>query len=359
MKKIFYLFAAAAIIAAAASCNKDDSAPAKTVDDGMVNLKVAVTAPAATKATVAGTTDENKINNIQIFVFKLNGSDYVYEASAKANAASLDITVTSGTKTVIALVNEATDYTAEQERASIYAKVTALKENARNDFRMVGEKEQLVDATHATVAVPVNRVAARVRVNGITNNLLNGFDTKSVKVVRAYLTHVADNTDYTRVAANTDWYAEAGINTELDHAGAAVSVAAEKTAVNDLVYQALATPADLASGATYSTPFVLYAYPHDGTVKKTHLTVEMEIDGNNYTYVIELPAIVGNHSYEVNDLVLKNLGNPSDGDDTIENEEDNPITPVDATFSVQVQEWELNVLENSATSGGADGKWTI
>lgn len=349
----------AAAIAAAVSCNKDDSSAAQQpAGNGMVNLKVAVTAP-ATKATVAGTADENKINNIQIFVFKLNGSDYVYEASAKADAASLNITVTSGTKTVIALVNEDTDYTAEKERADIYAKVTSLKDNARDDFRMVGEKEQLVDATHATVAVPVDRVAARIRVNGITNKLLNGFATKDVKVVRAYLTHVADNTDYTRATANTDWYAEAGINTELDHAGAAVSVAAEKTAVNSLVYQALATPAALAEDATYGTAFVLYAYPHDGSVKKTHLTVEMQIDGNYYTYVIELPAIVGNHSYEINDLVLRNLGNPSDGDDTIENEEDNPITPVDATFTVEVQPWELNVLENSAISGGESGKWTI
>lgn len=362
MKRILSFFLTAAAIAAAVACNKDDSSVAQQpAGDGMVNLKVAITAP-TTKATVAGTDAENTVSNIQIFVFKLNGSDYVYEASAKANAASLDITVTSGTKTVLALVNEDTDYTAEQERSDIYEMVTSLKDNARNDFRMVGEKVQLVDADHATVAIPVDRVAARIRVNSITNNLLNGFDDDDVKVVRAYLTHVANNTDYTCVLANTGWYAESGINAHLDLDGTAVSVAAEKTAVNDLVYQALATPAALASAASYAPAggaFVLYAYPHDGSVKKTHLTVEMEIGGNAYTYVIELPALESNHSYEINDLVLRNLGNPSDGDDDIEDEEDNPITPVAATFSVEVQPWELNVLSNPTVPGGADGKWTI
>lgn len=363
MKRIYLsLLMTAAAIAAAVSCNKDDSSAAQQpAADGMVNLKVAITAP-VTKATVAGTDAENTVSNIQIFVFKLNGSDYVYEASAKANDDELNITVTSGTKTVLALVNEDTDYTAQQDYEDILAMVTSFKDNARNDFRMVGTKEQLVDATHTTVAVPVNRVAARIRVNSITNNLLNGFDDDDVKVVRAYLTHVADNTDYTCVLANTGWYAEDGINTQLDHAGAAVSVAAEKSAVNDLVYQALATPADLASAASYAPAggaFVLYAYPHDGSVKKTHLTVEMEIGGKDYTYVIELPALLSNHSYEINDLVLRNLGNPSDGDDVIEDEEDNPITPVEATFSVEVQPWELTVLANPSVPGGADGKWTI
>lgn len=356
MKKIFFILSAALCVAAV-SCNKNEIS-AQKVDQPLekVQLSVGIKSPVTTKVTEVGTDAENTVSNIQIWVFKDNGGTKIYEASAKASASSLNLTVTTGTKYLIAIVNEADDLTALTDYATVLASANYLKDNGASAFMMGGTQTyEVTSSAHAT-NIPVNRVAARFKIKKITNDLGDLAD-KNVKVRRAYLSHVAQQNDYNLNKAAVNFYATTGVNSLLDLDGVAVDVAAEKTAVNGFAYASIASSV-IADGASYTTPIVMYGYPNDGATQKTHLVVEMEIDSKYYTYPIELAAVAANNSYEIDELVLRRTGNPSDGDDDItEGDEDDPISTLTATFGVAVQPWEVNLLANG--TGADDGKYVI
>ena len=336
-------------------CNKNAELPAKSsaVDDP-VDLSVGISTGIATKATLDGTAAENTVSSVQVFVFKRSGSAYVFEASGKAEGDSpLHLTVTSGDKSILALVNEPADYTSEKSHDAILSKVTALKDNSPSCFAMVGETDYRVSATERSVSVPVDRIAARIRVKKITNELRNGFAGKSVKLLRVYLTGAAAVSDYRKSASGSSLYATKGIASALDLDGTAVSNASEKSAVNALIYKQIGSSVIPESGS-YDTPVSLYAYPNGGGVRPTHLVAELEIDGNAYTYPVEIPLLESNSTYEFSELVIRSIGNPSNGDDTIDPGEDNPISSEEVSFSVEVQGWNVHPVSN-----GADGNYTI
>lgn len=381
-KSIFLFFLAAGLFAVA--CDKASPVQEPVVDPAVVEgtnnlvqltvgIKGAFSAPQTRADTEDGTVAENTINNIQVFVFKKSGTDYVFESSVRATTASTVLAVTSGTKNIIVLVNEPIDYTltdptntyAIQDREDLYAAVSNMKDNARDSFRMVGEKVDFTldgSSASATCTVPVSRLAARIEIKKITNSLLYGYATQDVKVVRAYLTWApqkvsfdinATDADVADMHYYTNFYATVGINTKLDLDGTLVSVAAEKAAVNDLAYKAISSSV-VSNGAAYSEPIVLYCLPNNNAElaaggHPTHVVVEMLIGGKYYTYPIELPELEMNHSYQINNLILKHIGNASDGDDDLEGEEDKPITLVETTFELEVQPWTLvNLTYNDA-----------
>ena len=322
------------------------------VKDSDVTLTVGIKSSiASTKATVAGTTDENKVNNIQVFVFKVNGGTYVFEAAARAASSAVDITVTTGQKDVIILVNEPMDYTGVTDRAALLGKVSSLANNSPASFVMFGETQSTVTTTVHTLNIPVDRLASRVRIEKITNSLRNGNADKSVKVSRVFLVNAGAGSSYS--SSLSGFYATAGINAALDLNGTAVSGASEKAAVNSLIYKNVNSSV-LAEGASYSNPVSLYAYPNDKSVKPSLLVVEMEIAGRYFTYPVELPAMPGNSTLEVSELVITSIGNISNGDDVLDDGENEPITFQEATFNVTVKPWTVIPVSN-----GTDGKYTI
>lgn len=344
MKKMFLL----AALLGLASCT-ESLLPMKDSD---VTLTVGVkSSTASTKATITGTTDENKINGIQVFVFKVNRGTYVFEAAAKAAASFVDITVTTGDKDVILLVNEPSDYTGITDRATLLDKVSSLANNAPASLVMAGEVEAGVSTSDHVLDIPVDRMASRVKVSKITNRLRNGNAGKNVKVSRVFLTGAGASSTYSGTLGG--FYACSGVNSMLDLGGTAVSSSTEKSAVNSLIYKNINSEI-LADGGSYNTAVSLYTYPNDNTVMATHLVVEMEIDGRYFTYPVELPPIARNCTCEVTELVISSIGNVSNGDDILDDGENDPITFQQATFNVTVKPWtQVNVSNND------DGKYTI
>lgn len=324
------------------------------VNDSEVTLTVGVKSTRAeTKAeTVAGTTDENKVNSIQVFVFKVNNGTYVFEAAARSAASSVDITVTTGQKDVIILVNEPSDYvTTVTERDVLLAKVSSLAQNSSSSYVMFGETTGEVSATSHTIDVPVDRLASRVRISKITNKLRNGNAGKNVKVSRVFLSNAGATVTY--AAARNGFYATAGINSKLDLNGTAVSGASEKASVNALIYKNINSDV-IADESSYSTPISLYAYPNDNAIKPTCLIVEMEIAGRFFTYPVELPAMAANTTLEVSEMVITSIGNVSNGDDILDPGEDQPVEFQENTFSVTVKPWTVVPVATDT-----DGKYTI
>ena len=317
-------------------------------------LNVGIKTPAGqTKATMSGSEGENRITSIQVFVFKQNQEMYMLEAAARAESSSLDVKVTAGTKNVLVLVNEPQDYTAETDRSVILSKVSNLADNTPSSMVMMGLTSCHVSTAEHVVEVPVNRMASRVRLCKVTNSLANGYAAKNVKLSRVFLTSAAASAPYLPGSASSGFYATSGIASALDMDANLVSSSAEKTAVNSLIYKSITSDV-IAEGASYSTPVPLYGYPNDGSSIKTHLVVEMEIDGKFFTYPIEMPPMERNCTCEVTELVITAIGNPSNGDDVLDPGEDDPITFTQATFNVTVQPWTIVDISNNS-----DGKYTI
>lgn len=346
MNKYLLIFAAMAGLVSCSVATSPDQEP--------IVINVGVKSPNVhTKATMTGSTGENRISSIQVFVFKQNQNAYMLEAAAKAESSSVEVTVTAGTKDVLVLVNEPVDYTSETDRSTILAKVSDLADNTPSSMVMMGQASCNVSTAERTIEVPVNRLVSRVRLCKVTNKLQNGYAGKNIKLSRVFLTSVAAAVPYSPDAASSGYYATEGIASELDLNGQGVSSAAVKTAVNSLIYKNVSSDI-IADGASYSTPIPLYGYPNDGTGTKTHLVVELEINGNYFTYPLELPPMERNCTCEVSELVVTAIGNPSDGDDVLEPGEDDPITFVQATFNITVEPWTVVPVSNHD-----DGKYII
>ena len=345
MKKVL---TAIAFLAALASCTVDN-----TVQEGQpAHLRVGVKYAASVKGSVSGTDDEKSVHSLQVFVFRMSQGKYILEASVKEDSGTAGLTVTTGQKHVLVLANEPADYSDAVSRDAILEKVSRLKDNAPDSFVMIGEADCLVSSLENTLAVPVDRMASRVKIHKITNKLRNGFASKDVKVSRVFLTGAGASATYSAKGNTSGFYATSGINGSLDLDGTQVG-SDEKTSVNALIYKEVLSGIIPEEGS-YTAPVSLYAYPNDGSANATQLTVEMEIGGKYYTYPIVLPAMGRNCTCEVTELVLSSLGNASNGDDSMDPGEDNPISFMAASFNVSVSPWtEVNV------SNGEDGKYTI
>ena len=347
MKKYLFILLAAAGLA---SCSS-----ALSPDDGPITLSVGVKySSTMTKATtMTGTSGENSISSIQVFVFKQNQNAYMLEAAAKADSSSVDVTVTAGDKDVLVLVNEPVDYTAETDRSAILAKISNLPDNTASAMVMMGQSTGHVSTAERILEVPVSRLMSRVRLCKVTNSLDNGYADKNVKLVRVFLTSVAASAPFSPDGASSGFYATEGIGSALDLNGEGVSSASVKTAVNSLIYKSISSEV-IGNGASYSTPVPLYGYPNDGSTLKTHLVVEMEIDGSYFTYPVELNSMERNSTCEITELVLKSIGNPSNGDDVLDPGEDDPIKFTQGTFNVTVQPWTIVPVSNND-----EGQYTI
>ena len=346
MKKHLFIIAA---LAGLMSCSV-----AESQEEGPVILSVGVKSPAVqAKATLSGTTDENRINSIQVFVFKQNQDAYMLEAAAKAESSTVDVTVTAGTKDILVLVNEPEDYTDETDRSAILSKVSNLAHNTLSSMVMTGQVSCNVSTAEHVLEVPVSRLVSRVRLCKITNSLKNGHAGKNVRLSRVFLTSVAATVPYSPECSSTGFYATGGIGQALDLDGQAIGSAATKAAVNSLIYKSVSSEV-IADGASYSTPIPLYGYPNNGESVKTHLVAELEIGGSYFTYPVELPPMERNCTCEVTELVITAIGNPSNGDDVLDPGEDTPITFVQASFSVTVLPWTVVPVSNTD-----DGKYTI
>lgn len=347
MKKVLFTFASIAALTLA-SCNKQGSEPVAPVipADGNATVTVRISAP-ATKATIADTANEAKVNTLDVFVFRQDGSDWTIDAYAKKSATSISLTATQGERHIIAVVNSEEDLSAITTEAALMAKISMLKNNAPDSFVMVGSLTRTLVASNADVVVPVSRLAARIKIDKVTNNLTNStLAAQDFKVVRFYLTSVADRIAYNRsVPAAQAFYATEKIGSLL------VSDATEKASVNALIYNALSTPATVAHDASYNTPVSLYAYPNASATVFTHLVVEVMIGSKYYTYPIKLAdTIDANKSYEIRELKITRPGNSSDGDDNIEPGENDTIDPASIDgLTVEVADWDLILVGDEGT----------
>ena len=101
----------------------------------------------------------------------------------------------------------------------------------------------------------------------------------------------------------------------------------------------------LAQNGSYVNTHRLYAYPNASDEQITKLVVEVKIADHYYTFPIAFENLKSNYSYEIRNITITRLGNPSNGDDTIDpNEPTDPIVAVDFDADIAVNPWNLVLM---------------
>ncbi len=343
-KKLLFITAAAGLLALAA-CTREELRTSFWYEEPSpekVSLTVRIEGgPSHTKAEIQSA-EEAKVNTLQVFVFNGDNID-VYGKASDALSLTLDATV--GERTVWALAN-APDLGSVTSLAALKAEVSAFSDNAAGAFVMSGGEVVTLTAS-SSVTVPVSRIAARVVIRKITRKLsaagLAALPEGDFSLVRAYLLDVPAEQRYDRTLTSFSAWASSSLGD-----GRIVTS-------NVLLCQAPTGTATIAQGGSYEWGTALYCYPNptteDGSAAKvTRLVLECSIDGSLYTYPVLLDGgVVSNRSYEIKELVITRLGNPSDGDDDIDPGEDQPVTSVDIPFGVSVSDWEVVLLGEGGT----------
>lgn len=333
MSKHLYAAALAALLASVA-CNKNESTLSVPQVGGPSEVTVQIDSP-RTRGTVADTADEAKVNTLDAFAFRGD----VLDAHEQGTGTSLTLHATQGQRTLYAVVNAEEGVGSAASLSALGAKVSLLGNNSRKNFVMTGIKTQILGAT-ATVEMDVARLAARFKIDKITNKLTNSTQAASFSITRIFLTNVAGNICYdASTPSSVTWYADSKLNAS--------------GAPNGLIYEKLFSPVSVASNTSHSTSHSFYAYPNSNAEKQTLLVVEAKINGSYYTYPLLIAGTVErNKSYEVKELVITRVGNPSDGDDDIEGDENKPIQSSQATVTINVLDWDQILI-------GSDGTITI
>lgn len=371
MRKTFVLlFSALCAICALPSCNKNGidsgngvAVSAQGVKDATLNVRITA-GNAFTKATTASEGEEASVSKIEVLVFNENGGIDAYKASVGSALTVTGISSSNGAKTIVAVVNAPAvagvqTVTSLSELRAITSHFKA--DNDTDSFVMYGEQGfTLVPSAVNDVTVNVDRLAARIRIDKITRNFgdampgLQALTAADFQIIRMYLTNVADDTNLGAPVfpvANSTW-----VTDESSLALATpVAVPIDK---DELVYGSSVTTGDvnqLGQGDSYVNTHRFYAYPNPSASQVTKLVIECRIAGQYYTYPVAFEGIQPNTSYEIRNLTITRLGNPSNGDDNIDPDEPvDPIVAVDFDIDLVVNPWTLVLMGE-----GADGNITI
>ena len=157
-------------VLAAAGCAKENYV--QDCADGTV-FPLEISVPGL-ETKVLNTANEDKVNSLQVFVFRGDG---LLEAYDKADKSSVTVQCTSGAKTIVAIAN-APAIEDVNTRSEMESKVSALSDNAVGAFVMCGMRSESVSAASGTLSVPVTRLVARVSIQKVTNQL--ALNTKTI-----------------------------------------------------------------------------------------------------------------------------------------------------------------------------------
>lgn len=341
MRKPIYLLLA---LAAFAACNKEPvpggGTPAPLPEPaGSVTVVVDGGGDALTRATgVTGqsgrndSTEESKVNTLQVFVFK-GGQREAYRSVSGALEAK--VPANEGERTVWAVVN-GPDLSGVMTLDALKVGVTRLGDNTLGSFVMSGGVSQkLVDG--GTVKVSVRRHVARVSIAKITTDLKDYRKNYSVRVSGIYLINVPGDGSYDGSAAPASW-----VN-KLRH---------EDTNLDALLYDEV-KGVTVSNSKAYSKTHYFYPYPNpwpkDG-VKETYddkwnergtmLVIEaamLDAKGSvvkSGYYPLVLPALERNKTYAIGEVCITRLP----GDVPYK-----PIETGESVVTVTVNEWETGL----------------
>ena len=343
MKKFLFMMILAASLVAC-SKNTDSSVREQEVSD-RVPVTVEIASSVASRAVIdedlAG--NEAKVNSLQILVFR----DGALDAYGKdLGVSKVVVSCTMGAREVWAVVN-APDLSNISSVEQLMAAKTYFKDNALMSFVMIGKKSVSITGA-ATVTIDVNRIASRLVVRKITNNLSSAalreleFRVDSIFVINVQGANNYGGNGYQ--AVDGIWHNRMMFD------------AADADMPKALVLSE--TDEKIAYGSSSANGYAVYAYPNDyvasedeqsydtWTKRSTRLVVKANIGGRGYYYPITMPVMESNKSYEVKNLIITRPGSDNP---------DKPVTSFDVQFEINVLDWtQVLVTGDNDTPGSGD-----
>lgn len=315
--KFILLLAAAAFGAAACTKNLDNpSEPAGVVPGVGETVTLSISVPlgtpskalgapskafgAPTKASGSATeANETALKSVQVFVF--NSSNNL-EAYQSAETGSVNLTCTKGAKTIAAVVNGAT-LSGIKTLSELSGTVSKFSENSAEGLVMYGTTAQTIE-TNTSVSLEVARLAAKVVIGKITNNIkMTQYQGSPIAVNAIYLINVAGDAKFTGAYTPSLW-----LNQSKNSASA------------DNLYYENPSSLTIAHNASDASGHYFYCYPNptesdstdsEWSARHTRLVVEATVGGQTCYYPITLPVVNANTVYTVSELIITMIGTDS------------------------------------------------
>ena len=345
MRKTISLILATAAVSLAA-CNKEaqPSVENGVPEEGTIMLSVTPQGGPETRAVNAYTTAQNyesQVNRVQVFVFGTDGKVNCYRDFGKELTGS--VSATSGAKTVYAVVN-GPDLSSVGTLSELEAKAVDLSANsvtASKGFLMAGRSSCTVSTGTVSCSVAVSRLAARVVLKSVTNNLPAAYG--ALKVERVFLANVAGNQNISGTAAVSTWYNKEGRKDETPLVQSHIIDGSTYTAsCPELTFKTVGASVANNSSHEPSTPYIMYGYANSSTAtpagftasfsaQRTVLVVAATVDGKLCYYPVTLSksTIERNTTYTVA-LTISSIGS---------DEPNKPIEKGSASVTVSVDGW--------------------
>ncbi len=389
MKKLFLLLTSAALIAAAASCNKVEN-PVEQSDEAEytevtfnVNVDgVDVQTRASTGAgDLTGVESENKLTTVDIFVFENDMPEKIaaykqYDINQIEAEGGMTMKLkTNVSYNVYAIANanleNVADITTSRDLMSTVFPLSWDHENLADGdgLQMMGSagNPKTFTADDKSLTITVKRIAARVRLVKVTNNLPADTD---VIIKNVFLSNVAGTWSDDENFVCGMWYNKYGRTLDIiqpSNEGENVTykfpfVNADNAECDNATFKSLTiapTEVKIEAAGSYITPVSLYCYANNSTAvpagfdnnyetwkafagQHTMLVVETQIGRETYYYPIDLNkrinanndndnvGIERNKSYDVS-LTINNYGT---------SEPNQEISTLTAGYTVEVGNWD-------------------
>ena len=349
MKKKMFL-AAAALCAALASCNVAPlEEEGSSTLSGTINLSIAPEGNLPTKAVNAYTTAldyEETVGKVQVFVFDSDGSVNYYNNLGTSMSESIN--TTQGEKSVWAIINGPNlgSITTLSALKEVTVDLSANSKNMGTGFVMVGSNTCTVGTSATTCNITVRRLAARVALVSVKNQLPSGYG--SLTINRVFLNNVVGIQNLEGTAAASAWYNKEGRADETtrvsDHI---IDGSSYQASCPTLTFKAVGQ--NVASNGTYTptSPDVFYCYANDATAapngftnpfaaQRTVLVVDASIGNRNYYYpvVLDDAVIVRNTTYTVA-VTVTGLGS---------DDPNKPVQKGSLNFNISAAGWESGAV---------------
>lgn len=332
MKHFNYSILAAMLGATAAlcACNKDlTSEEYVNATVKKADITISASGSRLTRATDINPEDEEKINSLQVFVFREDGK---LDAYASGVEGSLQISCTEGQRLIYAIVNGPA-MPKISSLSELKGKTALLHNNSIGSLVMFGGVKEEV-YTGAEITVPVSRTVARIRISSINTDFTSEYYRNASFTIDAiYLVNVPCDIKYGLLTSDVqyswnpaEWY-NASMNMH------EMSSLLED---NDINYP-------LTENDVYSVTHDFYCYPNHVTTdssdllwspRYTRLVVETTLDGTKYYYPISIPDIRGNRTYTISNLTITRPGSTS---------ADIPVTTAECSVSASIEAWTVGL----------------
>lgn len=290
-------------------CSCQDFGGIRETETSCLLLSVGAFPAASVKTSTEAEPYEDKISSLQILVFNESGYLDKY-LNAGTTTDGIELPLPAGKKTVWAVAGGG-DLSGIATDTALESVMIGLSESSREKgFVMTGYSGcTLTPAARTSCTVTVRRLACRVALEEITNSLPSAYG--QIRIVDAWLSHVAGNCTVTGGGAPTLWY-----NTD--------GYCGDNALTRPLLYQSIGSDVGGGKSLTLSDTF-FYCLPN-GTEHPTALVVKALVGSKTcyYPVLLDMAPLQCNATYSVR-LTVTGLGS------------DDPDVPVEkGTVSVSV-----------------------